>query len=138
METNKTKMFSSVLLFGVGLLVGWFLWGARVPREGSHMMPGGSMMEDEHPMMHGAMSMNQMMDTMTGPLKGKSDAAFDEEFLEQMIPHHQGAVEMARLVLSNTKRPELIKLANEIIEAQQREINLMREWQKKWFGVQAE
>lgn len=81
---------------------------------------------------------HSMMSKNTLSLEGKSGAKFDEAFLEEMIPHHQGAVEMARLVLTSTKRPELIKLANEIIESQQSEINMMRGWQRTWFGVQPE
>lgn len=136
MEQNKTTLIVIGALL-IGVFGGWLIWGTR-PQSGMHMMPNGEMMDNMDPMMHDAMSMRQMMNAMTASLAGKTDEKFDEAFLEEMIPHHQGAVEMARMVLTSTKRPELIKLAQEIIDAQQREINMMRDWQQKWFGVQPE
>ncbi len=85
-------------------------------------------------MMHQGMSMDQMMDAMSASLAGKTGDAFDKAFLEEMIPHHQGAIVMARLVLATSKRPELITLANEIIAAQQKEIDMMQQWQSEWFN----
>ncbi|HSE56558.1 MAG TPA: DUF305 domain-containing protein [Candidatus Paceibacterota bacterium] len=81
------------------------------------------------------MSMRQMTDGMEKLLVGKKDATFDEAFLQAMITHHQGAIAMARQVLVSTRRPELLKLAQEIITAQEREVQQMQEWQAKWFGV---
>lgn len=92
-----------------------------------HQMPDGSMMGNT------SMDMNSMMTGMMAGLKGKNGDAFDKEFLAEMIVHHQGAVEMAKAVLETSKRPELIKLANDIISAQTKEIEMMRDWQKAWF-----
>ena len=92
-----------------------------------HQMPDGSMMGNT------GMDMNSMMAGMMAGLKGKTGGAFDKEFLAEMIIHHQGAVEMARAVLATSKRPELIKLANDIISAQTKEIGMMEDWQKAWF-----
>lgn len=117
----------------VGVFLGWIIWGGSIPR-GMHRMPDGGMMNDSHPMMHNSMSMEDMMSAMSASLAGKTGDAFDKAFLEEMIPHHQGAVIMAQMVLASSKRPELIKLANEIIAAQQKEIDMMREWQSSWFG----
>lgn len=141
METNNKKM--GYFYLGGFCILFFFLGYLVYPQintvdKGMHKMPDGAMMRDMDPMTHQGMSMGQMMKAMTVSLQGKTDEKFDEAFLEEMIPHHQGAVEMARMVLTSTKRPELIKLANEIIEAQQKEIVLMREWQKKWFGIQPE
>ncbi len=58
----------------------------------------------------------------------------DRHFIEQMIPHHEGAIAMAELALEKSKRPEILSLANGIIEAQQREIIDMKSWYKEWFG----
>lgn len=60
----------------------------------------------------------------------------DKHFIEQMIPHHEGAIEMAKVGLEKGKRPEVISLANDIIEAQTKEISDMRSWYQGWFGAQ--
>jgi uncharacterized protein (DUF305 family) len=55
----------------------------------------------------------------------------DVDFVKGMVPHHQGAVEMAKTVLAFGKDPEIRKLAEEIVKAQETEIALMNEWLKK-------
>lgn len=57
---------------------------------------------------------------------------FDKVFIEEMIPHHQMAVMMATMLKNGTSRPEMEKLADDIIAAQTKEINQMRKWYKDW------
>lgn len=80
-------------------------------------------------------SMQHDMNTMTSGLKGKTGEAFDKAFLDDMIIHHQGAIDMANLVLQNSQRSELKALANAVIEAQSEEIQLMRNWKNTWYAA---
>ena len=64
---------------------------------------------------------------------GPADADYDLRFIDAMIPHHEGAVVMAKDLAQKTKRPELQKLAKEIIASQQTEIDQMQQWQKSWY-----
>ncbi len=84
---------------------------------------------------HDMMTMGSMMGDMTAGLKGKTGNDFDHAFLTEMIVHHQGAVDMARLVLAQSTRPELKAFANKIITAQSAEITQMRAWQTAWSAT---
>jgi uncharacterized protein (DUF305 family) len=69
-------------------------------------------------------------DTDTETLEDASN--FDKAFIEEMIPHHQMAVMMANMLLQSTNRPEMKQLAKNIINAQTKEINQMRQWYTDW------
>lgn len=96
---------------------------------------GSDVPEDDdgnmHGMMHGGVGMN--MGTMTGDLEDLQSAKdFDLEFVRQMIPHHEMAVMMARMLASGTQRPEMQELSSNIISSQSREIQMMRQWLSEW------
>jgi uncharacterized protein (DUF305 family) len=55
----------------------------------------------------------------------------DIDFVRGMIPHHQGAVDMAKTVIAFGKDPQIRKLAEEIVKAQETEIALMQTWLKQ-------
>jgi uncharacterized protein (DUF305 family) len=59
----------------------------------------------------------------------------DRMFIEQMIPHHQDAIDMANLALERAEHPEIKQLAENIIRDQSREISQMRSWYKAWYGT---
>ncbi len=96
---------------------------------GEHMMADGTMMHDD-----AGMSMADMMADMNDALREKSGDEFDKAFLEEMIVHHQGAVEMAELARTNAAHQEIKDLADAIIAAQNKEIADMQGWQQQWYG----
>ena len=65
----------------------------------------------------------------------KNQQQVDQHFIQMMIPHHQGAVDMADLALSKATHPELKKLAQSIKTSQTQEIQEMKGWYKKWYGT---
>jgi uncharacterized protein (DUF305 family) len=96
---------------------------------------------DATPMMYHAemghmMAMSEEMRTamMMNVDLGGADDEFDLRFLNAMIPHHEGAVVMAEQVLERSDRPEMLTLAEEIIAAQQPEIDQMEQWRQAWYG----
>lgn len=141
------KSFSSVVIGALLLVVGFFSGyviriGSPAPTpgplasgpfmsasQGAHVMPDGTMMRNA------GNSMQDMMDDMSADLRGKTGDEFDKAFLDEMIVHHQGAIDMAKHVQATSKRPELLKLANDIITAQTGEIELMTQWRSTWFGA---
>jgi uncharacterized protein (DUF305 family) len=130
-DKNNIVVFSAVFLI-VGVCIGWMIAVNTQPKvevqTGMHMMDSGQMMRN------GSMNMDDMMESMMSGLAGKTGDAFDKAFLTEMIVHHQGAVDMAQAVLETSKRSELLRLAHDIIEAQTKEIQIMKDWQKTWFG----
>lgn len=59
---------------------------------------------------------------------------FDRAFIDNMIPHHASAIEMAEFALEKTNNPKIEKLASNIVEAQKREISQMKRWREQWYG----
>lgn len=55
----------------------------------------------------------------------------DTDFVTGMIPHHQGAIDMAKIEVEKGKDPEIKKLAQDIIKAQEKEIEFMNKWLEK-------
>lgn len=62
-------------------------------------------------------------------------AGIEKDFLMGMIPHHRGALMMSQMALQKASRPEVRKLAQDAIESQTREIALMTNWLRDWYGM---
>ena len=71
-----------------------------------------------------AASMKSMMKNMAVKPTGNTD----RDFVDMMMPHHAGAIDMAKVELQYGKDPMLLKLAADIVKAQEREIADMQAW----------
>jgi uncharacterized protein (DUF305 family) len=60
---------------------------------------------------------------------------FDQRFIEAMISHHQGAIEMAEIALEQAEHEEIRTLAEAVISAQTAENEQMQGWLASWYGV---
>ena len=58
---------------------------------------------------------------------------FDKAFIDNMIPHHESAIDMANAALKDSENPEIRQIARAIVDAQEREIELMRGWRNEWY-----
>ena len=103
----------------ISTMSGWLkAWGEEVPSTDS---PRGDM--GDHDMggdMPGMMTSEQMKQ-----LESASGAAFDRRFLDMMVEHHRGAIDMARAEQQDGRNPAAVALAKKIETAQAEEISMM-------------
>jgi uncharacterized protein (DUF305 family) len=95
----------------------------RDDMHGMGMQNGGHMGMSQH-----EMGMDMDMSTL------RRARPFDRAFLDMMVPHHHGAIRIARVELAKGKQGGLRDIALKIIGAQSREIRQMRDWRKRWYG----
>ncbi len=95
---------------------------------GMHRMPDGSLM--------GNGNTNSDMGMMNGMDHSMMMVSSEKEFITEMIPHHQEAVDTAKEVLARgATTPEIKKLLENIVTAQEKEIADMKSWYQAWYGV---
>jgi len=82
-------------------------------------------------MMNGNSNMSGMSDMKSSP--NAASQTYDLQFLDTMTHHHQGAIDMAKMVNGKTDNAELKKFAASIIADQNKEIAQMKEWREKWY-----
>ena len=115
---------------GPGMMHGGMMQGGAM-HGGMHGMSGHSATQpkgDNGPSSLAFQGINaKMHDAMSITFTGNADV----DFVKGMIPHHQGAIDMAKTVIAFGQDPAVRKLAEDIIKAQESEIALMRDWLKK-------
>lgn len=79
-----------------------------------------------------SVGMGTSMRGMMVSMEGKSGVDFDKSFLEAMIVHHEGAIEMAKEAKEKGQHPEVKKMAEDIISVQTKEIEQMKSWISEW------
>ncbi len=123
----KNNYSSHAIVWVICLVVG--LWvGHVIPMPMNHH---SEMMDHSKMDMSSHDPMQVTMADMWAMLEGKTWDDLDKAFLEWMISHHQGAIDMAEFLV-DAKHPELKKMWQEIIEAQQTEIDQMNDWLEEW------
>ncbi|MDC9783724.1 DUF305 domain-containing protein [Proteus mirabilis] len=109
------------------VLMGSLSFGAIA--NNSHMNMSTNVAQSNSPMNQELMdSMNKMHENMA---KGMNSANADVAFAQGMIAHHLGAIDMAKIELKYGTDPEMRKLAQAIIDAQDPEIEQMQKWLEK-------
>lgn len=76
-------------------------------------------------------------ETASGETMGEHQMAmgeFDQMFIDMMVPHHQSAIEMAKIIQQQGENPELKQIAESMIQSQQAEIDQLRQWRQQWYG----
>ena len=126
----------SIMIGVIGLLVGvvitGFAAGQAVNNNNTGMMRVMGMDTNSSQQQVATSHDTMSMADMTEQLKNRSGDDFDKAFVEMMISHHEGAVDMAELIPTRAKHAEIKTLGEAIIAAQTKEIADMKQSQKDW------
>ncbi len=135
MTLNKDAIFYGI----AGLIIGGLVTLVVIQCVGFHHGRGhhGRMEEGKERIQYsndekGATKEGMSMEAMNKILEGKTGDDFDKNFIEMMIHHHEGAIDMAELIPARAKHEEIKKLGQDIISAQTQEITAMKTWAKAW------
>jgi uncharacterized protein (DUF305 family) len=128
MKKNKNNILILAIV-AIVAIAGMVLFAVTSNNDGK--MNGGMMSNNNS----SQDSSNGLVDKNSADYKMYSELTgddYDRMFIANMIEHHKGAVDMAKLAQANTKHQELKDMADAIIAAQSKEITDMETWQKEW------
>lgn len=128
---NKDTILYGVIGLFSGAIIAGFMAAYAVNNNNDGMMRMMGMHTNINS--QGMMDNSDMsMGNMIASLQKKTGDDFDKAFIAEMIIHHQGAIDMAKLAQANAKHYEVKSLANDILTAQSKEIDTMQTWQTDW------
>lgn len=91
--------------------------------------------EDAHSQLGLSADEAGMMHGMDAVARLRKEKPFDRAFIDEMVPHHQGAIRMARAVLAKSQDEAIQRLAKTIVSNQSGEIKAMNRWRRAWYGA---
>ena len=141
MKTLVAKAWLLALLLAVAFLVvacgsagGGQQGSESAGEQGTAEKTGGMMAGMDHSNMdHGSMGMGS--EAMAREMVMENGKYSDERFIDAMVPHHQGAVEMAQVALNKAEHEEIRSLAQDIVSAQEAEIDRLKSIKQAEFGT---
>jgi len=101
--------------------------------QGTGKQPGGMAGMDHSNMDHGSMGMGS--GSMAREMVMENGRYSDERFIDAMVPHHEGAVDMAEVALKNAEHEQIRRLAEDIVSAQEAEIEELKAIKQQEFGT---
>src|SRR5215213_2956302 len=101
--------------------------------QGTGKQPGGMAGMDHSNMDHGSMGMGA--GSMAREMVMENGRYSDERFIDAMVPHHEGAVDMAEVALKNAEHEQIRRLAEDIVSAQEAEIEELKAIKQQEFGT---
>ncbi len=126
---SKNTTFTIVTVLAI-IMIGVAIFQTTKPKENSNSstISQSSSSTSKMDSMNMGGDSSSMMSNMSDSVKG------DQSFIENMIPHHQEAVDSSNQILISTTDLELKAFVQNVISAQTKEINDMKSWYKNWFG----
>jgi uncharacterized protein (DUF305 family) len=132
LKTLLMKTWPLALLLAVAFLLA-ACGGTGSDQQGDDSGGGGHGQMDHGQMGHGSMGMGS--GGMAKQMVMENGRYSDKAFIDAMIPHHQGAIAMARVALENAKHNEIKELSRNIVSTQHSEIEELKSIKKEEFGT---